>query len=158
MMVHENLNSYGMTLDYLRQLLADVADERLTDQSGGAVNHPAWVLGHLVHSTQAIGGELGLDPWLAEEWSQRFGTGSLPVADRSAYPLRGELLGALSDAQARLEMRRHELDDARMSVPLPDERYRETFPTVPTLGHAVLHILTAHAAVHVGQVSVWRRA
>ena len=26
------------------------------------------------------------------------------------------------------------------------------------LGHAVLHILTVHAALHVAQVTVWRRA
>jgi hypothetical protein len=28
----------------------------------------------------------------------------------------------------------------------------------PTLGDAVLRILTSHAAVHVGQITVWRRA
>ena len=47
------------------------------------------------------------------------------------------------------------LGEAGMSATLPDERYRDVFPTI---GHAVVHILTGHAAVHVGQVSVWRRA
>ena len=39
-------------------------------------------------------------------------------------------------------------------APLPDEACRAIFPT---LGHAVVHILGPHAAVHVGQISVWRR-
>ena len=39
--------------------------------------------------------------------------------------------------------------------PLPDKRFRDTFPT---LGHAVLHILAGHVAVHVGQLGAWRRA
>jgi hypothetical protein len=47
------------------------------------------------------------------------------------------------------------MEEDGLAQPLPDERYRHIFPTI---GHALLHILTAHAAVHVGQVSVWRRA
>jgi hypothetical protein len=41
-----------------------------------------------------------------------------------------------------------------MCAPLPDRMHRDKFPTV---GHAVVHILTAHTAVHVGQISCWRR-
>jgi uncharacterized damage-inducible protein DinB len=47
------------------------------------------------------------------------------------------------------------LGETAMSEPLPDVRYRNRIPTV---GHAVLHILTAHTAMHVGQITVWRRA
>jgi hypothetical protein len=42
-----------------------------------------------------------------------------------------------------------------LAQPLPDVRFRDQFPTV---GHAVLHILAAHTALHIGQVIVWRRA
>lgn len=47
------------------------------------------------------------------------------------------------------------MTDSELDSPLPDERYREVFPT---LGHAVLHILTVHTAIHLGQISAWRRA
>jgi hypothetical protein len=73
----------------------------------------------------------------------------------SAYPSKAELLAALADAQARLFDRLATLGDARLSVPLPDARHRTAFPTV---GHAVVHIFSAHAAARVGQLSVWRRA
>ena len=154
-MVDEVLNSYRLTLDYLRRLVADVPDVDLTRQPNGVANHPAWVMGHLTSSCQALGVELGLATWLPAPWEQLFGTGSIPTSDRSAYLSKEELLAALADGQARVSNRLADLGDAGMSTALPDERYRATFPTV---GHAVVHILTGHAAVYVGQVSVWRRA
>jgi len=141
-------------LDYLRRLVADVPNDLLTRQPAGAVNHPAWVIGHLVYSCEAIGGEIGLTPWLASDWKSRFGTGSTPVEDRAAYPEKEALLAALRDGQRRLAERLTVVGNEGMAAPLPDVRYRSVFPTV---GHAVLHILTAHAAGHVGQVTVWRR-
>jgi uncharacterized damage-inducible protein DinB len=38
---------------------------------------------------------------------------------------------------------------------LPPERFRSRFPTA---GHVALHMLTNHEAVHLGQLSAWRRA
>ena len=154
-MIREILNSFGMTLVFLRRLVADVEDARLAEQPGGAANHPAWVLGHLADSCQAMAGELGGAAWLPEGWGERFGTGSVPVADRAAYPEKDALLTVLDEGERRLAEFLSAMTDADLSVPLPDARYRDRFPT---LGHAVLHILGAHAAVHVGQVTVWRRA
>jgi hypothetical protein len=154
-LIVEVSQSYTLTLDYLRRLVADVPDALWTRQAGGVVNHPAWVVGHLVHSAQAIGGEMGLPEWLPAEWGARYGTGSAPIEDRAAYPSGVALLEALADAQARVLGRLSELGAAGLARPLPDERHRATFPTV---GHAVLHILTVHAALHVGQLTVWRRA
>jgi hypothetical protein len=153
-MIAEILRSFGLTLDYLNRLVADIPDEAMTKQTAGAVNHPAWVIGHLAFSCQAIGGEIGLAAWLPGDWKERFGTGSTPSEARAAYPSKNELLAALADGRRRLETRLREMSDAEMGKPLPDESHRAMFPTV---GHAVLHILTAHAAVHVGQISVWRR-
>jgi hypothetical protein len=153
--VFEVVNSYRLTLDYLRRLVADLPDEQLAAQPSGVVNHPAWVIGHLIYSCQAIGGELGLPAWLPSGWSERFGTGSIPAADRATYPAKAELLSALADAEMRVVDRLMDLGDAGMASPLPDERFRSKFPTI---GHAVVHILTAHTAVHVGQISAWRRA
>jgi hypothetical protein len=153
-MIDEVLNSFGLTLDYLRRLVADVPDEELSRQPAGAVNHPAWIIGHLVYSCQAIGGELGVAVWLPVDWQQTFGTGSVPHADRPAYPSKIELLAALADGQNRLRERLQSMNDNDLKAPLPDERHRAMFPT---LGHAVTHILTSHAAVHVGQASLWRK-
>lgn len=154
-MIDHILRSHALTLDYLRRLVADLDDGQLTLQPAGAVNHPAWVLGHLIYTCQLIGGKVGLPPWLAAHWADCFGTGTAPLADRAAYPGKAELLDALDDARRRLADRLTALGEAGLAVPLPDARFRDTFPTA---GHAVLHILVAHAAVHVGQVTAWRAA
>jgi uncharacterized damage-inducible protein DinB len=153
-MIDEIERSFSRTLDYLARSVEDVPDDLWTGQPAGAVNHPAWVVGHLVHSCQAIGGEMGIEPWLPADWGERFGTGSAPIADRKRYLSKAELLEALADGQRRITERLTAMGEAGLAEPLPDVRYREMFPTV---GHAVLHLLTAHAALHVGQLTVWRR-
>ena len=79
----------------------------------------------------------------------RFGTGSIPTSDRSAYPSKAELLTALEDAKLRIAGRLTALSDPGMGAMLPDERHA----VFPTVGHAVVHILVGHFAVHVGQLS-----
>ena len=153
-MIAEILNSYSLSLNFLRRLVADVPDGSFAAQREGAVNHPAWVIGHLIHSADAIGGEIGLSSWLPTDWGQQFGTGSTPLPEREAYPSRESLLNMITDAEMRLTERLTEIGERGLAQPLPDIRYREIFPTI---GHAVLHILTAHAAVHIGQLTVWRR-
>ena len=154
-MIAETLNSYSLALGYLRSLVAEVPDGMLVFQPEGAPNHPAWVIGHLVYSFQALGGEIGLAPWLPADWEERYGTGSMPTNERNAYPGKDELLANLGDAERRIRERLLGMTEAELAQPLPDERYRTMFPTV---GHAVLHILVGHAAIHVGQLTVWRRA
>jgi hypothetical protein len=154
-MIAEILNSHGILFHDLGKLLVDVSDELFFARPVSEMNPPAWIVGHLVYSCQMIGGEIGLTPWLDETWVQLFATGSEAPADSDAYPDRASLMSALDEAGQRLADRLAAMSDEYLAVPLPDERYRDTFPT---LGHAVLHILTVHAAFHVGQLSAWRRA
>jgi hypothetical protein len=90
--VIEVLNSFRLTLDHLRRLVADLPDELLAEQPHGVVNHPAWIIGHLTHSCEAMAGELGASSWLPDDWSRRFGAGSVPTADRSGIADPAELL------------------------------------------------------------------
>ena len=154
-MIHELLASYRMTLDLIERAVADLSRDQATTQPSGVPNHPAWTVGHLVHSAQAIGGELGLDPWLPEEWGDRFGTGSTPVTNAEAYPPMEELMAQLRGAAARIERHLRERGEEVLAAPLPDVRYRDLFPTT---GHAALHILAGHTSFHAGQIMVWRRA
>jgi uncharacterized damage-inducible protein DinB len=154
-MLAELLRSFDMNMLYGRRLLADLSDEQFTTQPVAGMNHAAWIVGHLCHSFEMIGGELGLPPWLPANWADYFGTGSSPLPVQAGSPGRIQLLSALADSQRRLTDALKAMPDAHLARPLPDERYRRIFPT---LGSAVLHILTVHAAVHIGQLSAWRRA
>lgn len=154
-MISQILNSNALTRDFLGRLLADVDDARMTLQPAGVPNHPAWIIGHLAFSCQAIGGELGLEPWLSGEWVELFTRGSMPTDDRARYPSKEELLAALDDGNTRLRDRLAAMSPEELAAPLPDARFRYRFPT---LGDAVAHILAGHAALHAGQLTVWRKA
>jgi hypothetical protein len=152
-MISDILRSFGMSMEYGRNLLADLDHNQMTAQPLPGMNHPAWIVGHLAFSFQMIGGELGLEPWLPEHWANLFGTGSILNAGR--YPRKHELLAALAAGEKKLTEHLATMDESDLDQPLPDERCRHT---LPTLGSAVLHILTVHTAVHLGQLSAWRRA
>ena len=153
--MREVLHSFGYSLDYLRELVADVAEGDMVGQPEGIVNHPAWVIGHLTMTCQEIGGVVGVRPWLGEEWRGRFFTGSVPVGDVGAYPTKAEALARLGEAQSRVVRAVEEAPGARLDEPFPDPSYRDVFPTVR---HALTQVLVGHTAYHVGQVAVWRRA
>jgi hypothetical protein len=148
------LHSFAYCLDYLREQVADVPAADMVAQPHGMTNHPAWVVGHLTHSCELLGEVIGLPRWLPQGFAERFGTGSVPVADVTRYGSKDAALAMLGDAQSRLAGAVARLDDARLDQPFPDEAYRDAFPTVR---HALTQVMVGHAAHHVGQVSVWRK-
>ncbi|HEX4948467.1 MAG TPA: DinB family protein [Blastocatellia bacterium] len=149
------LHSFAYCLDFLREQVADVAIADMVAQPGGIMNHPAWVVGHLTHACQMLGGVLGLQEWLPPTWARRYGTGSVPVADASVYETKDDVLSILGDAQRRIIVAFAQLDEARLNAAFPDPSYRDVFPTVR---HALTQVLVGHTANHIGQLSVWRRA
>ena len=153
-MLAEIIRSYDLILNEAYRLVADIDGDQMVAQGTAKVNHPAWIIGHLVYSCQLLGGELGIPAWLPPDWSSRFATGTQPVSHTSCYPSKAELVDALHDGRDRLISRLSVLKEADLDAPLPDERCRAV---LPTLGQAVLHILTVHTAYHVGQISAWRQ-
>jgi hypothetical protein len=148
------LNSFAYALDSLREQLADVPAADMVAQPNDIANHPAWLIGHLACACELLGGALGLEPWLPHDWSARYGTGSVPVADAARYEPKDVALAILRDSQARLTRAVEQLDEARLDDPFPDESLRDLFPT---MRHALTQILAGHPAFHVGQLSVWRK-
>lgn len=154
-MIREIINSYSICLHQIRRLVSDLAEDQMIAQTEFNVNHAAWTIGHLVCSAQMIGIELGMKAWLSKEWLDLFASGTTPISYTSAYPSKDELLDALDGARKRIVHKLTAMRDSDLGRPLADTRYREIFPS---LGHAVLHILTVHPAIHLGQLTVWRRA
>ena len=149
------LHSFAYALDYLRELVADVAPADMVAQPNGILNHPAWTVGHLTHSCELLGGVAGLPGWLPADFARRFGTGSVPLPDVNQYEPKEKALAMLRDAQARVTRAVERLDDAFLDQPFPNPSHRAAFPTVR---HALTQVMVGHAAMHVGQLTVWRRA
>jgi hypothetical protein len=151
----EILTSFQLVVDYARRLVGDIPPQEFVAQPDGIVNHPAWILGHLAHSFQAIGGEIGVAPWLADDWDRMFATGAIPTPRVKDYPSKSSLIATFDDAVDRTTDAVSRLSTEGFASPLPDDEYRATLPTI---GHALLHILVGHTSVHVGQLTVWRHA
>lgn len=149
------LNSYGLILNEMEELLDGLPAEFSTLQPPGLPNHAVWTLGHLCFSAQAIGEEISLDHWLPPEWTSLFRTGSTPGPDASAYPGLPELRAALGDARDRLSRQLNLVSPDDLAGPLPDLRFRSVFPST---ANAILHILVGHTSYHHGQLSLWRSA
>ena len=149
------VHSFCYALDFLREQVADVGATDMATQPPGIKNHPAWIVGHLAFACELLGGVIGIPAWLPADWAPRFGSGSRPVADVTAYETKETLLAILNDAQSRVVNAVKQLTDAQLDQPFPDPAYRDVFPTVR---HALTQVLVGHTALHVGQLSVWRHA
>lgn len=154
-MTSEIRTAFRLATDYVIRLTNDIPADCECRQPTGVNNHPVWTLGHLCGSLQAMAGELGQDPWLPEEWVSLFETGTQPSDCPDDYPSLGAVRDAFVEAVRRLDDTLRNTSSAQLQHPLPDESYRRTLPTV---GHAAVHILVGHLSVHAGQLSVWRAA
>jgi hypothetical protein len=154
-MVPEIANSLALNLDSLGRMVADLDKHQMVGQVGGIVNHPAWTLGHVAYSFELMGGELGIPPWLPEDWAKRFGTRTAPVCRPEVYPTKSDLLDALEEGRRRLVQRMSRMTAVDLAQPLPNVSCRDRIPTV---GHALLHLLASHTGMHAGQLAAWRRA
>ena len=160
MTMHAVLHSFSYALDYLREQVADVDEADLAAQpisEGGSriMNHPAWIVGHVTFACQMLGEVIGVNQWLPSGFAAQFGPGSRPLNNAAVYEPRSTAMVKLDDAQARIITAVEALTDARLDEPFPDPAYREVFPTIR---HALTQVLVGHAAYHIGQLSIWRKA
>ncbi len=147
---------YDFNLNYARQLVTDVPDDRMCVQPvpGQVMNHAAFLLGHLAWTSDSAVGLLGVRPTGAAAWKDLVGMGATPSEDRSLYPSKADLLKALEDAHDRLIAALPNATPELLAQPAP-ERMRARFRTI---GNALAGLMTAHESMHLGQLSAWRRA
>jgi uncharacterized damage-inducible protein DinB len=137
------------------QLVADLDDDLLTHQPATGMNHPAWVLGHLL-ALDAL-----LLSWLVPEqgnpiepeWMETYGPSSAPVALRDQYLAKQVYLDRLTESGQRLQTALQGKTGADLAREHPNPASRSVFPT---LGHVLQYALW-HEGDHGGQLSAWRR-
>jgi len=143
-------------LRYALALLEDVTDEQMVLRPGGNMNHPAWILGHvmLYHPIvpRLLAGEAFADP--ADDVLFGF-RGQGPLDDVAAYGTKASQVRRFADghervAQALLAARP---DDFTRPPSLP--RWAKDYPTVEFM---LPDLIVFHEAMHIGQISIWRRA
>jgi len=155
-MLENELTLYAFNLQYCRTLTIDIPDEKLTHQIAPGVNTPHWILGHLAIATDFAAGCLGLPKTCPAEWHREFGPGSRPTDPQAFRVKKADLLHAIRSGHERVAAAIPHADSAAMAKPHGAAVLKDT--PIKTVGELLAHLMTTHAAVHLGQLSVWRRA
>ncbi len=153
-LMDSTITAFRFTLSYAKDLVHDIDDADMAQMPHPGMNHPAWILGHLVLGADFVslllGGELETD----EQWMKTYGPGSQPIDDRSAYASKSELLSRMEQLYERAEKLVSSATEEQLAGPNQTPFLVEQFPKV---GDLLTHLLTTHPASHLGQLSAWRR-
>lgn len=148
------LTAFRFTRIYAEKLVFDLNDDELTVQPHPGMNHPAWVLGHVALGSDFVASLLGKELQTDDAWMKTFGPGSVPVDDRAAYPAKTELMDMMTKTHERAINLLEAATPDELSAPNQTPFFPEQFPTI---GDLATHLITTHAAMHLGQLSAWRR-
>ncbi len=140
----------------MQALLADIPDDRLADPCGGGVNHPAWIMGHILLVEQEIievvlGGKAA---WSMDtEMRDMYNLGSKPGSDLRRYKSKSFCLPLLQKSLATM---------CDLVVAIPESELLRANPH-PVFCHYSprkidsLMAVPAHRAYHAGQIATWRK-
>ena len=153
--LEQEIKVYRFLEGYGEMVLADIAAEDAYKLICDGGVHPAWCIGHLAWVGNRVlllcGAEAKID---TEAWRELFGGGSSPTHDPGAYPGWEELKDIWRQGHKDVAAIVPTLTDEQLSQPNPNDRMREGLPTV---GDFLSFVLTGHEAMHLSQLSTWRR-
>jgi len=147
-----HVNSF--LLNYAEGLLKEIPEERMAEQPFPGVNHPAWIIGHLTNTADAVAVILGGSKELPESWPKLFGRDSEPTSHREDYPGKAELLDLLKSRYWAVQQLLSTVPESLLKAANPRPQMQDRLPAVSDL---VSFVLTGHFGIHLGQLSTWRR-
>ncbi len=153
------VRAYDWNLSYARKLVEDIPLDLMAKPAGsGLENHPAFTIGHLVTGSGLMAAgfhEENTVPQSIRDLCERRGPGDprLPGNDSETSPPMDELLAELE--------RQHSLVVKGLRE-YPPERWSETVEwrfgkALPEALDVAVFMLITHEAMHLAQLSAWRR-
>ncbi len=143
-------------LAYALALFADVTDEQMILRPGGNMNHPAWILGHISAYHQVIQDLLSGRPVNDPKNDMRFGfAGHGPLDDRSKYDSKQAMVDHYAAGHEQVAQSLLAAPPEAFTSKPTLERWAKLYPTVEFM---LPDLLLHHESLHLGQLSIWRRA
>ena len=142
-------------LEYFKNIVKDIPDDKLAHRPPGNGHPPLWILGHL-----------GLCPEFGEsccgiemkhpEWMNLFGPGTPDEVPNPDQFSKEELVAMTLDGYPRM----HQTITATSQQILDEPHGLELLDGTPiaTRADLIAHLLTSHFSFHLAQLSGWRRA
>lgn len=158
-MIDSIIRQYDFNLAFAQQLVSDLNENQMiTIPSRGLVNHPAFTLGHLISGSALTVEDLGGTMQIPDDWKELFlrkgpGDPRLPQTDIQ-YPPKEILLHEL---YRQHELVKHYLKETTLEQLNEPIKWR-FHNYMPTLMDVVTFMCINHEAMHLGQLSAWRRA
>ncbi len=143
---------------YSSSLLEGLTDDQWFWTPDGLTTHIAWQVGHLTMSEYGLtlfqqrGRDRDIDKKLmSSSFRKLFMRGTIPVADREAYPSPGEILESLNRVHAQMRVEVPAFDDAELDSPIgpPHSGYATRYGALLFAGD--------HEMIHAGQIGILRR-
>lgn len=141
---------------YALALVEDLTDEQMVLRPGGNMNHPAWILGHvsLYHpaTLQLLAGDTVNDP----KHDPLFGyAGHGPLDDIAKYGGKKAIVSRFATGHENVAKALLAAKPESFRRPPTLERWAKMYPTVEFM---LPDLLLHHESMHIGQISIWRRA
>jgi hypothetical protein len=143
-------------LGYARALVDDLSDEQMILRPGGAMNHPAWILGHIGAYHPIIINLLYGAPVIDAKDDPLYGfAGHGPLDQLEPYGTKQAIVERFSAGHEQVAQALLAAKPADFQRAPSLERWAKQYPTVEfMLPDLMLH----HESLHIGQISIWRRA
>lgn len=151
------VHSLGFSLNYARSLLKDVKPEDFARLPMPNFNHPAFVYGHLAVSANFMLELLGREdakielPFDPEPYTPS----ATCVEDDGRYADMTLIMDAFTRAHDSVLAVLPQIDEELFARPNPVEGFSNMMPRI---GDAVTFMCCSHTMMHLGQISMWRRA
>lgn len=154
-MIDYVIHAADMNLHYGKVHLEDIPPERFCEIHDDTATHPAWIAGHICVSYGTALKLLGLPIDNPPEWEDLFGIQSRAVPNPQRYPEKKELMKVFGLDHIRLAVALRNASPHSLEHPVDIPELKDHFKTV---GDLVVSVMTTHEGIHLGQLSVWRRA
>lgn len=152
-MLERECTLYRFVWHYTHLLVADLSERQMIQQPVPGINHPTWILGHLIVGADYAAQLLGDEQRCSPGFLQTYGPGSQPTENLWDYLGKEELLSGLANQQERVMELASTVSEKRLG--LPQKLLFVDF--LPTVGDLVAHLMTTHPCIHLGQLSAWRK-
>ncbi len=153
-MFERELTLYQFNLNYLKMLVADLAED-LSGAPFEGGNPPVWILGHLAICTDYAARMLGEKPVCPREWHKQFAPGTKPLDLVPPLPTKSELVAAIENGHRRVAAAMPNASADVLNQPHAVELLKPT--VLKTNGDVLAHLMCTHPAFHLAQLSACRR-
>lgn len=148
--------AWDNSLRYALALLHDLTDDQMALRPNGNMNHPAWILGHICLYHPIIAPLLDGKPFDDPADDPLFGfRGQGPLPNWDAYGSKTEQVRRFVDGHEAVAQSLLAASPEQLNRPPSLPRWQRDYPTVEFM---LPDLLLHHESLHVGQLSIWRRA